>query len=492
VKLLSLSRAARLVGQSRGALQKQIQDGGLTSFEGKIDLDELSRLYPKIELEDNSMLEKVEEIIERARFKARNRPSATPDRETLAARVSLLSDELAQARLEISNHNILMEKLRSKLNGMAQENGANALPLVEQLQTWLKQQLVQPHSVTEEQRRLLARDMVLRVMAAQVHLNPSGHEFLVEGNNTLLESGLSAGFALNYGCSNGNCGKCKARLLSGEVKKVRQHDYVLTEAEKAQQTILMCSHTALTDLVLETSEAGDSTDIPQQSIPGWVKKQQPVSETITVLNVRTPRTQRLRFLAGQRVNLTNEYGHRMELPVASCPCDELNLQFHINLNEQNDFIDDLVRGLKTGSGIMIDGPGGEFILQEEPPHPLLFLAMDTGFAPVKSLIEHALTLDVAEAVHLYRFYSEEGIPYLDNLCRSWQDAFDHFTYHAFPCAPPQQNKLISMFFTKLAADHPDLSQYQAYIAGPASFVEAAATFCRAQSLSDELIHTECV
>ncbi|MCK7580126.1 MAG: 2Fe-2S iron-sulfur cluster-binding protein [Chromatiales bacterium] len=46
----------------------------------------------------------------------------------------------------------------------------------------------------------------MRVMVAHVHLLPSRHEFFVEGSDTLLEAALRAGLALNYGCSNGNCG----------------------------------------------------------------------------------------------------------------------------------------------------------------------------------------------------------------------------------------------------------------------------------------------
>ena len=46
-RLLSLSRAARLVGTTRGTLQKRVQDGEIASFEGMLRLSELSQLYPQ-------------------------------------------------------------------------------------------------------------------------------------------------------------------------------------------------------------------------------------------------------------------------------------------------------------------------------------------------------------------------------------------------------------------------------------------------------------
>ncbi len=94
-RLLTVSRAARLVGVSRGTLQKQIQDGDLPSFEGMVRLDDLNQDYPNVEVEDNTMLEKIEHIIDNALHRARGdklRKLLTPDLGTLAARVSQLSN----------------------------------------------------------------------------------------------------------------------------------------------------------------------------------------------------------------------------------------------------------------------------------------------------------------------------------------------------------------------------------------------------------------
>ena len=77
-------------------------------------------------------------------------------------------------------------------------------------------------------------DDVLKVMSAQVTLRPSGHQFVVEGHDSLLQAGMRAGLKLNYGCGNGTCGMCKVRVIAGEVARVMPSDYPLSEAEKAQ------------------------------------------------------------------------------------------------------------------------------------------------------------------------------------------------------------------------------------------------------------------
>jgi len=55
-------------------------------------------------------------------------------------------------------------------------------------------------------------------MSAHVQVKPSGREFFVDGNDSLLEAALRSGLSLDYGCSAGSCGKCKARVVSGQVQ----------------------------------------------------------------------------------------------------------------------------------------------------------------------------------------------------------------------------------------------------------------------------------
>lgn len=61
-QLLSVFRAARLVGVSRGTLQRKVHDEGTPTFEGKIRIDDLLTLFPNIELQHDSEYERVQHI----------------------------------------------------------------------------------------------------------------------------------------------------------------------------------------------------------------------------------------------------------------------------------------------------------------------------------------------------------------------------------------------------------------------------------------------
>jgi len=308
-------------------------------------------------------------------------------------------------------------------------------------------------------------------MSKQVVVLPSRGLFEVNAADTLLEGALRAGLALNYGCSNGNCGLCKARVVSGKAEKIRQQDYVLSDAEKNQGYILLCSHTAAGDMEIEAAVANRAADIQFQEIQARVKSVQPLTDKVWLLHLQTPRTNRLRFLAGQSVALAiaDDSG---SYAIASCPCDDRNLQFHVRNIPGDTFAQRVFNGLRSGDNVSVYGPAGEFVLPHEPVRPLLMLACNSGFAPIKSLVEHAFSLDITDAVHLYWLATVQGGHYMANWCRAWADALDNFHYHELSAASLQEPNP-EQVLAQVSADHLDMAQFDVFVAGPALFVNAA-------------------
>ena len=453
-RLLSVSRAARLVGITRGALQKRIQDGDLQSFEGEVSLDELANAYPDAAIEDTSMLEKMDRFIENALQRARYKKLSEltlPDSETLIARVRSLSREIISLQHNAALYQDAFEKLSQQIKAINQDAPDVAMTALEALQHRLDEKPAHQKQADSAE-HLFTTDTLLRLMMAQVHIQPSGEEFYIEGDTSILESALSAGLPINYGCSNGNCGKCKAKLISGEIRQTRPHDYVLSTDEKNSQTFLGCCHTATTDIIIETDIAGQSSDIPQQSITAQVKKIEPINDHIQRLKLRTPRTQRLRFLAGQKANIKLSDGSETSLSIASCPCDDMNIEFHIPVNNNAAFCQQLQK-IKNNDKVDLLGPEGDFVLDYHDTRPLVMIAMNDNFAAIKSLIEHAVTLDTAEFIHLYWLISDKQHHYLDNVCRSWADAFEEFAYKVVDFKADKPESLETVI-ADITAQHP--------------------------------------
>ena len=468
-QLLSLLRAARLVGVSRGTLQRKIRNGELAAFEGMVAAEDLARAYPDAKLEDNAVLERLEGIKEAA-FSRRIRERVLPSTDVLVVRLTEMIRERAQVQSRLDYYRALTQQLQAKLRELA---GAPApQPAATQLLAWLTRSL-EAAPQGESPQPLLVQDSFLRIMTAHVRVLPGGREFFVDGNDSLLEAALRAGLSLDYGCSAGGCGKCKARIVAGETQRIRHSDYALTAAEKSAGVVLMCCHTAAVDLVIEAREAHGAADMPLQHIEARVKSITPMGEDMRLLHLQTPRTNRLRFLAGQSVALELPGGIAASCAVASCPCDDRNLQFHIRRHAGNAFAERVFDGLKSADPVRVDGPRGTCVLNESSLRPLIFIARETGFAPIKSLIEHAMALDAAESLHLY-WIAPGKSHYLDNLCRAWSDALDNFRYTPLEMddAPPHETGLHALL-ERIRIDHPRLDDHDLYVAGPEPWALAA-------------------
>jgi CDP-4-dehydro-6-deoxyglucose reductase len=485
--LITLSRAARLVGVKRGTLQKQIQQGELRTFEGELLLSDLLHAYPQTEIEDSTMLERVGAIKEQAVNKIIRAEADKPDVDSLYARVMSLGRELAAARAQARRGEGLIESLKRKFDELPADTADDRTraEAFSKLRAWFFQTL-QSAEATDDSSGFIAREAFLRVMAAQVRILPSGHEFFIEGSDSILEAGLRGGLALNYGCSNGNCGLCKCKVISGEVKKIARHDYVLTEAEKGLGYILTCSNTAVTDVVLEADEAHGSSDIPQQEIEVRVKKVERLDDRLIILHAKTPRTRRLRFLAGQYLTLTQGDQPAQDCSIASCPCDDMNLQFHIPVAAGDPFGEQLGQ-LRPSASLTIRGPRGDFTLNEDSPRSLVFIAGNAGFGPVKSLIEHAMALDIAETLDLFWITTPGNSHYLGNLCRSWDDALDNFRYTPLDASATEP---VESLLPGILARLEDARSMDFYACLPAPLLDAVEAFLLANGIPAQQIKLE--
>ncbi|MBI5330124.1 MAG: 2Fe-2S iron-sulfur cluster binding domain-containing protein [Betaproteobacteria bacterium] len=453
---LPLSRVARLVGQSRSALQRLIHDGQLATFDGMVDMNELLRVFPDVQWEEDGEFRRVEEIKANA-FRKRVLDRVLPDKEVLAERLYEVGKEFAAAKALLLHYDEVFRFLADKLEDVAESGGATTQEAVAGVKHWLKHELDAAPQEAERAEQLLAQESVMRILSATVTVLPSGHEFFVEGNDTILEAALRAGIPLNYGCSNGNCGDCKVRLVSGQVKKVHPHDYVLKETEKAGGALLMCSYTAVSDVVIEAGVAG-ADDMPHQEIPTRVKAVEALNEQIVALHLTAPRSQRLRFLAGQRVIL-EAGGLRGEYPIASCPCEDRHIELHVR-RDNRPFSRRVFEEMRKEDVVRVEGPAGTFVIKLDSRRPVVFVAWGEGFAPVKSLIQHAMSLEVAETMHLYWVDGDTG-HYQDNLCRAWADAYDNFFYTPLSAGAGSANLVQAIL-----AAHPDMTRCDLYAAAP--------------------------
>lgn len=318
-------------------------------------------------------------------------------------------------------------------------------------------------------------------MPHQIIIQPSGHVLQVESGETILEAALREGFSLPYGCRNGSCGICKGKIIQGTVDYGRHSEETLTEKEKREGNALFCCASPLTDLVIECYEIGATKDIEIKTLPCRVHKLELVAPDVMIISLKLPVNQRLQFLAGQYIDILLSDGKRRSFSLANPPHDDEFLQLHARNYPGGVFAEHVFTRMKVKDILRFTGPLGSFFLRDAPEDAaIIFLASGTGFAPIKSILEHVFYQDRSRnhkrKMTLYWGARTKADLYLADLAESWHHQHDNFTFIPVlsePLPADHWKGRTGLVHEAVMQDFNDLEKHQVYACGALAMVKAA-------------------
>ncbi len=324
-------------------------------------------------------------------------------------------------------------------------------------------------------------------MAYQVTLQPSGHQFSVVDDKTLLEAGLDAGLNLPYGCKNGACGACKGKVLAGTVDHGAAQDHALPAGERTSGWALLCCAKPATDVVLEVREVSAAKDIPVKIMPCRVQSLERTAPDVMVLKLKLPTNERLQFLAGQYIEFLLADGKRRAFSLANAPHADDLLELHIRHVPGGNFTDHVFKTMKVKEILRIEGPLGSFFLREDSQKPIILVAGGTGFAPIKGLVEHALHIGIQRPMQLYWGAKDRAGLYMNAMAEQWarDNGIPYTPVLSEPAAGDNWTGRTGLVHEAVLADHADLSAYQTYVCGAPVMCETALKDFTARGLPKE-------
>jgi CDP-4-dehydro-6-deoxyglucose reductase len=309
-----------------------------------------------------------------------------------------------------------------------------------------------------------------------ITLRPSGLQFETEEGEAVLIAALRQGFVLPYGCKNGACGSCKSKILEGSVDYGVYQRKALSDLEKSQGKVLLCQAKPLGDLVIEARTIGAVKGIQIKTLPCRVQKVERVADDVIVLQLKLPANERLEFLAGQFLEFLLRDGSRRSFSMGNPPHAGDFLELHVRHVAGGQFTDHVFGKMKERDILRFEGPLGTFFLREDSAKPIVFVASGTGFAPIKSILEHVFHAGIARPMTLYWGGRRPKDLYMDALAKQW--AAEHAQLKYVPvisdALPEDQwNGRTGFVHRAVMQDFPDLSAYQVYACGVPVMVDAA-------------------
>jgi CDP-4-dehydro-6-deoxyglucose reductase len=328
----------------------------------------------------------------------------------------------------------------------------------------------------------------------QVTVLPLGQSFAVEEEETVLQAALRQGLAFPYGCRHGDCGSCKGRLLQGSIQYPQGvHPPGISDSDAAAGWVLFCQAQPLEDLTIEVRTARSAQDRTVRTLPVRIAGKTALAEDVMELCLQLPANERLDFLPGQFIDVLLKDGQRRSYSLANAPHEDALLYLHIKRVPDGRFSGTTLTEMKLKSLLRIEGPLGSFTLDEASARPRLFIGGGTGFAPLKSMLDHLRTQGLDRPHHLFWGARDaDGI-----YAPDWLQAFaaQESWFRCTPVLSEHPQERVAGFPAQAGWLHdavchtyPNLSGFDVYMAGPPPMIHAARAAFLAAGLPEEQLY----
>lgn len=135
-KLVSVAKAARILGISRARMQQLIRNGDLQTFEGQVEVEILRSKFPRLAFNESPDLERAN-IIKDSAYGERIQNLVQPPTDVLQAKIRRLSVDLNVERTRARDYEDIINGLLEKLGDMQHYSDDRQRRIINDIHMWL-------------------------------------------------------------------------------------------------------------------------------------------------------------------------------------------------------------------------------------------------------------------------------------------------------------------------------------------------------------------
>jgi CDP-4-dehydro-6-deoxyglucose reductase len=207
-----------------------------------------------------------------------------------------------------------------------------------------------------------------------------------------------------------------------------------------------------------------------------------------------PQKKYLQYKAGQYLEIFNPAHDPRPFSIANAPIENNGIiELHIRCVANSPYTLSLIENIKKTRTLDIRGPFGQCTYKKIPEYPSIFIAGGTGFAPIKAIIEQALSEKITQPIYLYWGARTQADLYMNELASQWEKDVSHFQYIPVLSASLEADHWTGktgFLHDAVLADHPDLTHHHVYASGPQEMVYAALDIFKRHGLDEKLMYSD--
>jgi len=321
------------------------------------------------------------------------------------------------------------------------------------------------------------------VRSAVENGNQQRYHFDCQPGETIYEAAERASIKLPLSCKNGVCHICRAKLLNGRVVTGSQKKSVSAKRVVAHHTdpseIMLCKTWPETSCEIEVKSIYGPGELPVRKMSCQVLSVEAIKGHVYQVELLLPAGKTPEFYAGQYLSLNlPDRDEPAFFSIASRPGLRevtLHIQADPHLESALEVVEFLQACATERNCVSVSLPFGEACLSEMPSKPLVLIAAGTGFAQMKSIIEHLLSLNYTLPISLYWGVRKQSDMYLQSLAEGWADKNENIQFKPLIADIDniQDNAHHNQLSDEVLKDHPKLENSLVYVSGSPKLVFSA-------------------
>ena len=234
-------------------------------------------------------------------------------------------------------------------------------------------------------------------------------DYVVEGGDSLLSSLVSHKIFIPSACGGkGTCGYCKITVLDGAGPVLATEKTWLSDEEMENNVRLSCQVKVKSDMKIQIPE--ELFNVKEYEMT--LVEKEPMTDKILRLRFELPEGETINFKPGQFMQIKAipyEAGDGWEASkeevfraysIASSINDKRHVEFLIGytMGIATTYVHKI---LDIGDKVLINGPYGDFYYHDDDSDEILLVAAGTGFAPIRSILNHMRDHDIKKKTRFY-------------------------------------------------------------------------------------------
>lgn len=207
-----------------------------------------------------------------------------------------------------------------------------------------------------------------------------------------------------------------------------------------------------------------------------------VTDDIRILRIVATDTPLFDWRAGQYASFKIDGFEARDYSIANAPGEDF-IELHIRRSGAGGFSDFICDDLKQNDPIDVKGAFGGAYFRENHKGPLLAVAGGTGLAPMKAVVEAAISCSLQQDIHLYFGVRDESEIYLERHFIDLTRTNPNFRFVSVISEPKENSgRRRGLVSDAVAADFHLLYGFQCYLGGPPVMVDACANMLKLKTV----------